>query len=76
MRIATIHAILLDLRIFILQKQGEGRFGWGVGVNEHAYRYVFILPLFVGVEASLGDHFSSRRFTFDRRECLVEPPAL
>ena len=47
----------------------------GVGFNEHAYRYVFILLLFVRVE-SLGDHFSSRRFTFDRRECLVEPPAL
>ena len=39
----------------------------GVGVNGHAHRYVLILPLFFGVEASLGDHFSLRRFTFDRR---------
>ena len=45
--------------------------GLGVGANGHAHRYVLILPLFFGVEASLGNYSSSRRFTFDRRECLV-----
>ena len=50
--------------------------GLGVGVNGHAHRYALILPLFFGVEASFEDHSSSRRFTFDRHECLVEPPAL
>ena len=65
------------IHAFLFYKgRGEGRWGRKVGVNEYAYRYVFILPLFVGVEASLGDHFSLRRFTFDRRECLVEAPAL
>ena len=57
-RIATIHTILLDPRIFILQRQGGGRLGWGVGVNRHAHRYVLILPLSFGVEASLGEDSS------------------
>ena len=74
-RIATIHAILLDPRIFILQRQGEGRWGWGVGVNGHAHRHVLILPIFFGVKASLGDDSSLRRFTFGGGKCLVEPPA-
>ena len=30
-RTASIHAIFLDPRTFISQKQGEGRWGWGVG---------------------------------------------
>ena len=51
-----------------------------VGVNGHAQRYVLILPakpvfLFFGVEASLGDDSSLRRFTFGRGKCSVEPPA-
>ena len=29
-RTASIHAILLDSRTFILQKQGKERWGWGV----------------------------------------------
>ena len=79
-RTASIHVILLDPRTFILQKQGKGRRGWGVGVNGHAYRYFLILPakgafLLFGVKASLGDDSSSRRFTFGRRKCLVAPPA-
>ena len=57
-RIATIYTILLDPRLFILQRRGEGRWGWGVGVNRHAHRYVLILPLSIGVEASLGENFS------------------
>ena len=53
---------------------------WGVKVNGHVHRYVLILPakrvfLFFRVKASLGDDASSRRFTFDRRKCLVELPA-
>ena len=51
--------------------------GSGGGVNSHAHRYVFILPTkpvfpFFGIEASLGDKSSLRRFTFCRR--LVEIP--
>ena len=55
--------------------------GGGAGrVNGHTHRYVLILPgkrvfLFFGIKASLGDDSSSQRFTFDRRKCLVEPPA-
>ena len=49
--------------------------GLGVGINGHAHRYVLILPLFFGVEASFRDDSSSRRFTFGRGKCLVEPPA-
>ena len=57
-RIASIYAILLDPRIFILQRQREGRWGWGLEVNGHAHRHVLILPLFFGVKASLGDDSS------------------
>ena len=78
-RTASIHAILLDPCIFILQRQGEEKWGRGVGVNGHAHRYVLVLPakqvfLFSGVK-SLGDDSSSRRLTFSRPKCLVEPPA-
>ena len=31
LRTASIHAILLNPRIFILQRQGVGRWGWGGG---------------------------------------------
>ena len=52
----------------------------GLGVNGHAHRYVLILPakrvfLLFGVKASLGDDSSLRRSAFNRRKCLVEPPA-
>ena len=52
----------------------------GVGVKGHAHRYVLILTakpdfLLFGVKASHGDDSSSRRFTFGRGKCLVEPPA-
>ena len=57
-RIASIYAILLDPRIFILQRQREGRWGWGLEVNGHAHRHVLILPLSFGVKASLGDDSS------------------
>ena len=71
---------MLHPRIFIVRMQGEARWGWGVEVNGHARRYVLILPansvfLLFEVKASLGDDSSLRRFTFDRRKCLVEPPA-
>ena len=54
--------------------------GWGVGVNGHAHRYVPILPakrvfFFFGAKASFGDDSSLRPFTFGGRKCLVEPPA-
>ena len=54
--------------------------GLGVEVNGHAHRHVLILPakpvfLFFEVKASLGDDSLLGRFTFDRRKCLVEPPA-
>ena len=67
-------------RIFILQRQGAGRWSWGGGVNGYAHRNVLILPVkrvfpFFGVEASLGDESSLRRFTFGRRKCSVEPAA-
>ena len=76
---ANIHAILLDPRIFLLQRQGEERSGWGVEVTGHAHSYVFILPAkrvfpFFGVK-SFGDDSSLRRFTSGRGNCLVEPPA-
>ena len=79
-RIASIHAILLNPRIFILSRQGEERSGWGVGVTGHAHRYVLILPVkgvfpFFGVKASFGDDSSLQRFTSGRGNCLVEPPA-
>ena len=62
-RTASIHAIFLDPRTFISQKQGEGRWGWGVWVNGHAHRYVLILPakrvfFFFGVKTSLGEDSS------------------
>ena len=65
--------------MFILQRQGKGRWGWGVGVNGHAQRYVLLLPakrsfLSFGVKASLGDDSSLRHFALGRRKCLVEPP--
>ena len=77
-RIATIHAILLDPHIFILQR--KVRWGWGVGVTRYAYRYTLILPAkqvfpFFGVKASFEDDSSLRRFTSGRGKCLVEPPA-
>ena len=55
-----IHPILLNPRIFILQRQGAGKWGWGVGVNRHTHRYVLILPSkrvspFFGVKASHGE---------------------
>ena len=79
-RTASIHAILLDPRTFILQKQGKGRWVLGVGVNGHAHRYVLIVPakrvfLFFKVKASLGDDSLSRRFAFGQPKCLVVPPA-
>ena len=82
-RIANIHAIFLDLHIFILQRQGQENAvekGGVGGINRHAHRYVLTLPakrvfLFFGVKASLGDDSSLRRFTFGRGKCLVEPPA-
>ena len=75
-RNASIHAILLDLCTFT--KAGKGKMG--LGVNGHAHRYVLILPakrvfLLFGVKASLGDDSSLRRSAFNRRKCLVEPPA-
>ena len=65
---------------FILQRQGEGRWGWEVGVNGYAHKYILILPakrvfLLFGVEASLRGESSLRRFTLGRGKCLVEPPA-
>ena len=62
------------------REREDGVGGWGVGVNGHVHRYVLILPakrvfLLFGVKASLGDDSSSRRSAFDRRKCLVEPPA-
>ena len=79
-RTAFIHAIFLDPRTFILQKQGKGRWGWGEGVSGHAHRYVLILPakrvfFFFGVKTSLGEDSSLRPSTFGGRKCLVEPPA-
>ena len=79
-RTASIYAILLDPRIFILQKQRKEIWGCEVGINGHAHRYVLISPakqvfFFFGVKASRGDGSSSRPFTFRRRKCLVEPPA-
>ena len=79
-RIATIHAISLDPHIFILQRRGKGRWGWGMRVTRYAYRYTLILPAkqvfpFFGVKASFGDDSSLRRFTSGRGKCLVEPPA-
>ena len=38
---------------FYFTKAGGRKMGLGVGVNGHAHRYVLILPLFFGVEASL-----------------------
>ena len=78
-RTVSVHVILLDPRICILQRQGEEKWGRGVGVNGHASRYVLVLPakrvfLFSRVK-SLRDDSSSRRFTFGRGKCLVEPPA-
>ena len=43
-RTVSVHVILLDPRIFIIQRQGEEKWGRGVGVNGHAYRYVLVLP--------------------------------
>ena len=79
-RTASIHAILLHPSVFILQQQGKGRWGWGVGVNGYTHRYVLILPakrVFFpfGVKVSLGNDSSLRRSAFDRCKCLVEPPA-
>ena len=52
----------------------------GFGGGGLTYRYVLILPakrvfLFFGVKASLRDDSSLRHSAFDRRKCLVEPPA-
>ena len=69
-----MHAHLRERKTPWGRGKEDGVGGWGL--TGHAHRYVLILPLFFGVEASLEDHSSSRRFTFDRRECLVEPPAL
>ena len=60
------------------REREDGVGGWGV--NGHAHRYVLIIPakrlfLLFEVKASLGDDSSSRRSAFDRRKCLVEPPA-
>ena len=66
-RIATIHAILLDPHIFILQRQGAGRYTLTLSAKK-------VFPFF-GVKASFEDDSSLRRFTSGRGKCLVEPPA-
>ena len=65
---------------FYCTNAGGRKMGLGVEVNGHAHRHVLILPakpvfLFFEVKASLGDDSLLGRFTFDRRKCLVEPPA-
>ena len=80
-RTVSVHVILLDPRIFIIQRQGEEKWGGGVGVNGHAYRYVLVLPakrvFFFSSVKSLRDDSSSRRFSFgpSKRKPSVEPPA-